>query len=408
MLFRVSLASALCLLGLASSAYAQITSRLVASGFSAPLELVQDPSDQANFFVVEQGGRIRVIRNGVVQAQDFLNLAAAITSGGERGLLGLAFPRDYGTTGRFYVNFTDLQGNTVIARFRRSANPLLADPASRFDLRWDGIGYIQQPASNHNGGHLAFGPDGFLYVGMGDGGGSNDPNNYAQSPNSRLGKFLRIDVSVPDSDTRGYRIPAGNPFASSSVPEVWSFGLRNPWKFSFDDPTLGGTGALIIADVGQNAWEEIDFEPAGRSGRNYGWRNREGTHPNVETQPPAFLPLVDPIFEYDHSVGSSITGGFVYRGRSLTPPYRGRYFFADFISGRVWSVALSYNQAGEATASGLAEHTGELGGTPVLGNISSFGVDAAGELYIVSYSRGAILVIEGPPPPPTRLRVIKP
>ncbi|MGE5837093.1 MAG: PQQ-dependent sugar dehydrogenase, partial [Acidobacteriota bacterium] len=198
------------------------------------------------------------------------------------------------------------------------------------------------------------------------------------------------------------------PFASSSVPEVWSFGLRNPWKFSFDDPTLGGTGALIIADVGQNAWEEIDFEPAGRSGRNYGWRNREGTHPNVETQPPAFLPLVDPIFEYDHSVGSSITGGFVYRGRSLTPPYRGRYFFADFISGRVWSVALSYNQAGEATASGLAEHTGELGGTPVLGNISSFGVDAAGELYIVSYSRGAILVIEGPPPPPTRLRVIKP
>jgi glucose/arabinose dehydrogenase len=390
------------------SAFAQLTTRVVVSGFSAPLELVQDPGDRSTQYVVEQGGRIRVLRNGALQAQDFLNLSGSITSGGERGLLGLAFPKDYATSGRFYVNFTDLQGNTVIARFRRSPDPLVANPASRFDLRWSGVPYIEQPFANHNGGHLVFGPDGYLYIGMGDGGSANDPNNNAQNPNSRLGKFLRVDVNVPDSDATGYRIPPGNPFASSAVPEIWSFGLRNPWKFSFDDPALGGTGGMVIGDVGQNAWEEIDFEPAGRAGRNYGWRNREGSHPNVETLPPAFLPLIDPIFEYDHSVGSSITGGFVYRGRGLPAAMRGRYFFADFVAGRVWSIALSYNTAGEATASGLAEHTSELGGVSTLGNISAFGMDTAGELYIVSYSRGAIIAIVGPPPPPpTNLRIIR-
>jgi glucose/arabinose dehydrogenase len=379
-----------------------------ASGFSAPLEFVQDPSDRSTQYVVEQGGRIRVLRSGVLQAQDFLNLTSSVTSGGERGLLGLAFPSDYATSGRFYVNFTDLNGNTVIARFRRSSNPLVADAASRFDLRWNGVPYIQQPFANHNGGHLAFGPDGYLYVGMGDGGSGDDPYNNAQNPGTRLGKLLRIDVSVPDSDASGYRIPPGNPFASSAVPEIWSFGVRNPWKFTFDDPALGGTGGMLIGDVGQGAWEEIDFEPAGRGGRNYGWRNREGSHPHVETAPPAYLPLTDPIYEYDHTVGSSVTGGYVYRGTGLPATMRGRYFFADFISGRVWSVALSYTASGDAAASGLIEHTAELGGTATLGNVSSFGRDAAGELYILSYSRGVVLQVIGPaPPPPTNLRIIR-
>lgn len=397
-----------CVLIVTPSAFGQLTTRVVASGFTTPLEFVQDPSDRSIQFVVEQGGRIRAIRSGVVQPQDFLTLADSITAGGERGLLGLAFPKDSGVSGRFYVNFTDLQGNTVIARFRRTANPLIADPASRFDLRWNGVPYIAQPYANHNGGHLAFGPDGYLYIGMGDGGSANDPGNNAQNLNSRLGKFLRVDVNVPDSDPTGYRIPPGNPFASSAVPEIWSIGLRNPWKFSFDDPALGGTGAMIIGDVGQNAWEEVDFEPALRPGRNYGWRNREGAHPNVESQPPAYLPLTDPIFEYDHTVGASITGGFVYRGRGLPLAMRGRYFFADFISGRVWSIGLSYNAAGEATASGVSEHTAELGGVSTLGNISSFGLDSAGELYIVSYSRGLILAVLGPPPSaPTNLRIVK-
>jgi len=395
------------LLLMASPAAAQFTTRVVASGFTAPVDVVQDPSDTTVQYVVEQGGRIRVVRTGALQATDFLNLAGSIATGGERGLLGLAFPRDYATSGRFYVNFTNPQGHTVIARFRRSANPLVADPGSRFDLRWSGVGYIEQPFSNHNGGHLAFGPDGYLYIGMGDGGSGNDPNHYAQNPNSRLGKFLRIDVSVPDADPVGYRIPPGNPFASSAVPDVWSFGLRNPWKFSFDDPALGGTGAMLIADVGQNAWEEVSVEPAGRSGRNYGCRNREGAHPNIGTPPPAFLPLVDPIYEYDHSAGSSITGGYVYRGRRLPANIRGRYFFADFITGRVWSIALSYTSSGEAVASDPVEHTAQLGANGGLGNISSFGVDAAGELYIVSDSRGAILAVGFLPLPPTNLRVVR-
>ena len=184
---------------------------------------------------------------------------------------------------------------------------------------------------------------------------------------SLLGKMLRIDVGVPDDHPTGYQIPADNPFASgggpvAALPEIWSFGLRNPWRYSFDDPGLGGTGALVMGDVGQSRFEEIDYEPRGRGGRNYGWRNREGAHDNVTSRPPAFLPLVDPIFEYGRSSGQSVTGGFVYRGRALGASYQGRYFFADFEAGRVWSIALAINPTtGEATASNLVEHTGELG-----------------------------------------------
>lgn len=397
----------------ADQALAQISTQVFVSGLSAPVEFVQDPSDRTVQFIVEQGGRIRVVANGVLQPTDFLNLAGQITTGGERGLLGLAFPPDYATSGRFFVNFTNLDGHTVIARFRRTSNPLVADPASRFDLRWGGAGFIQQPFSNHNGGHLAFGPDGYLYIGMGDGGSGNDPSHLAQDPTSLLGKFLRIDISVADGDPVGYRVPPDNPYLDGSPvsarPEIWSFGLRNPWKFSFDDPAFGGTGALLIADVGQNAWEEIDFEPRNRGGRNYGWRNREGAHVNVDTLPPAYGPLVDPIHEYSHAVGSSITGGFVYRGSLLSLSFRGRYFFADFVAGRVWSIALGINSTtGEATASGLVEHTAELGGTSTLGNISSFGADATGELYVVSYSRGLVLrVVSSVPSTPRNLRIIR-
>ena len=175
--------------------------------------------------------------------------------------------------------------------------------------------------------------------------------------------MLRIDVSVPDSHPSGYSVPSDNPFVRGGArPEIWSFGLRNPWRYSFDDPARGGTGALVIGDVGQDEWEEVDYEPRGRSGRNYGWRNREGAHDNVVTRPPAFTPLVDPIHEYDHSVGASITGGFVYRGAALGPGFAGRYFFADFITSRVWSTALSLASNGDATASDVREHTAELGG----------------------------------------------
>lgn len=389
-----------------NQAWAQLTTRLIASGLSLPVDFVQDPSDPSVQYIVEQGGRIRVLKSGALQAADLLNLSGQISTGGERGLLGLAFPPDYATRGRFFVNFTNPQGHTVIARYQRSANPLVAVASSRFDLAWGGLRYITQPFSNHNGGHLAFGPDGYLYIGMGDGGSGNDPQNNAQNPETRLGKFLRIDIRVPDDNPAGYRIPPGNPFAASGLPEIWSFGLRNPWKFSFDDPALGGTGALIIADVGQNAWEEIDYEPAGEGGRNYGWRNFEGTHPRVQTLPPAYLPLTDPVFEYDHTVGSSITGGYVYRGAALGTARRRRYFFADFVSGRVWSIALTIDGSGEATASDRIEHTAELGGA-TLGNISSLGLDAEGELYILSYSLGTVQKIVSTLQPPRNLRIVR-
>jgi glucose/arabinose dehydrogenase len=377
-----------------------LSARQYAAGFSAPVAFVQDPTDRTVQFVVEQGGRIRAVKSGVVLSPDFLNLTTAIASGGERGLLGLAFSPDYGLTGRFYVNFTNTAGNTTISRFRRST-PLVADSASRFDLRWpDGRTFIEQPFANHNGGHLAFGPDGFLYIGLGDGGSGGDPGNRAQNPAELLGKMLRIDVNVPDGDPKGYRVPLSNPFVSGGPPgtllEIWSFGLRNPWRYTFDDPARRGTGALVIGDVGQSAWEEVDYEPAGRGGRNYGWSRFEGSNSYNPSIVPATAPVIDPIHQYDHGTGQSITGGYVYRGCALGAAYRGRYFFADFVQGRVWSINLVIKTStGEAQATNLIEHTAALGGRAVLGNVSSFGIDAAGELYVVNYSAGTVLKLTG-------------
>ena len=292
----------LMLMANAIEADAQLRAQTFATGFSQPVAFVQDPTDRNVFFVVEQRGRIRAVRSGAIQSPDFLDLQSAISSGGERGLLGLAFAPDYASSRRFYVNFTNPAGHTVVARFRRSANPLVADPSSRFDLRWNGAGspaLIEQPFANHNGGHLAFGPDGFLYIGLGDGGSGDDPEHRAQNRAELLGKMLRVDVNVPDTHPIGYVVPAGNPFAGGGArPEVWSFGWRNPWRYSFDDVQRGGTGALVVGDVGQNRFEEVDYEPRGRGGRNYGWRNREGAHDNVTSRAPAFTPLVDPIHEY--------------------------------------------------------------------------------------------------------------
>jgi glucose/arabinose dehydrogenase len=411
----VSAALVLIAFAIAMVGQSRVRTRVYASGFSAPVAFVQDPHDPLVQFVVEQGGRIRVIRSGTVLPEDLLDLRSDVLTGGERGLLGLACsPNDT----RIFVNFTDRAGNTVIARFRRGANRVTADPASRFDLRFGGPGspaWIAQPFSNHNGGHLAFGPDGYLYVGLGDGGSGDDPDHRAQNPAELLGKMLRINVNVDDTHPTGYVVPPDNPFVDGDPvparPEIWAFGLRNPWRYSFDDPAHGGTGALVIGDVGQGAWEEIDYEPRNTGGRNYGWRNREGAHDRVTSRPPAYQPLVDPIHEYGRALGQSVTGGYVYRGRALGTAFQGRYFFADFVQGRVWSTALTIDGSGEARASDVVEHTAELGGVDQLGNVSSFGVDAAAELYIVSHSRGVILSVSGPlaaPPTPTELRVIRP
>jgi glucose/arabinose dehydrogenase len=409
--------AALLTYGIGADLHAQVRARVYASGFAVPVAFVQDPADRSVQFVVQQNGRIRVIRSGAVLPTDFVDLSAAIVSGGEQGLLGLAFPPGAAASGRFFVNFTNRSGDTVVARLRRSTDPIVADPASRFDLRWGGAtgpAFVAQPFANHNGGHLAFGPDGYLYIGLGDGGSANDPGDRAQNPGELLGKMLRIDPGVADAHPSGYQVPADNPFLGGAPagvrPEIWSFGLRNPWRYSFDDPARGGTGALVIGDVGQNRFEEIDYEPANRGGRNYGWRNREGAHDNVTSRSPAFLPLVVPIHEYDHGVGQSVTGGYVYRGGALPTSFRGRYFFADFVQGRVFSIALTIDAGGEARASDLVEHTAALSNAGALGNISSFGVDADGELYLVGYSTGRIIKVIGPPaapPVPTGLRIIR-
>ena len=404
------------ILGLACFAFstidaaAQLTTRLHASGFSRPVAFVQDPTNADVQFVVEQGGTIRVIQNGTVLSTPFLTVAVA--SAGEQGLLGLAFPPNAAATGRFFVNFTNPAGDTVIARFRRSGNPLVADPGSRFDLLWiggidAGRRVIDQPFANHNGGHLVFGPDGYLYIGLGDGGSGNDPLNHAQRRDSLLGKMLRIDVSVPESHPNGYAVPPDNPFVSGGAPpEVWSFGWRNPWRYSFDMGP-GGTGALIAGDVGQGRREEINYEPAGRGGRNYGWRNFEGTLTNVTDTPPAYQPLTNPIHEYGRDLGASISGGIVYRGTQLGAAFVGRYFYADFISSRVYSIRLTIGANGEASASDVREHTNELGTVSTLQGVSSFGVDSNREMYIVSYGRGVILKVVGAPSAPTNLRIIR-
>jgi glucose/arabinose dehydrogenase len=394
---RPALAALLFLLSFPLTALGQMRTQVVATGFSNPVAFVVDPGDPSTFYVVEQRGTIRTVRNNTVSESFFLDLRSSISAGGERGLLGLAFPPDAAESRRFYVNFTNLDGHTVVARFSRRADGQ-AEPNSRFDLRWpDGRRFIEQPFSNHNGGHLAFGPDGYLYIGMGDGGSGGDPMHLAQDPNSLLGKMLRIDVNVPHDDPRGYRIPEDNPFLDrqpiAALPEIWAFGLRNPWRYSFDDWTRGGTGALVIADVGQTAREEVNWEPRGSGGRNYGWRLSEGRQGYDARRPAAYLPLVEPIHDYPRSEGMSITGGYVYRGAALDPMFNGRYFFADYVAGRVYTIGLHLDERQEATASDHLELTQLLGGTAELGLISSFGVDADGEMYIVSYTRGRILKI---------------
>jgi glucose/arabinose dehydrogenase len=394
---RAGLCTLLLLLSFPPAALAQLRTQVVAQGLTNPVAFIVDPGDPSTFYVVEQRGTIRTVRNGEVAPALFLDLRSSISAGGERGLLGMAFAPDGGQSRRFFVNFTNQDGHTVVARFTRR-NDGDVDAASRFDLQWpDGRRFIEQPFSNHNGGHLAFGPDGFLYIGMGDGGSGGDPMHFAQNPNSLLGKMLRLDVNVPDTDPRGYRIPDDNPFLDrqpiAALGEIWAFGLRNPWRYSFDDWTRGGTGALVIADVGQTAREEVNWEPRGMGGRNYGWRLREGRQNYDTRQPAAYGPLTEPVFDYPRSEGQSITGGYVYRGRALDPMFNGRYFFADYVAGRVYCIGLHLDDRQEATAADRVELTQLLGGTSELGLISAFGVDAEGELYIVSYTRGRIVKI---------------
>ncbi|MGQ0703639.1 MAG: PQQ-dependent sugar dehydrogenase [Gemmatimonadales bacterium] len=337
----------------------------VASGLSFPLFLTSAPGDATRLFIVEKGGRIRIIRNGTLLTTPFLDLTAQVSQGGEQGLLGLAFHPGYATNGRFIVHYTNLGGDTRISVFRVSADPDRADAGSE-----QVILAADQPFSNHNGGMIVFGPDGKLYIGLGDGGSGGDPQGNGQNPNTLLGKILRLAVN----DAGQASVPPDNPFAGQGGArgEIWSYGLRNPWRFSFDRQT----GDLYIGDVGQNAREEINASTGPQPGRgvNYGWNTMEGT---LCFQPSANCNragLTLPVLEYGHSQGCSVTGGYVYRGSAI-PALQGHYFYADFCEGWVRSFRLSEGMAAE-----LREWTTLRPG----GQLPSFGEDGAGELYVMT------------------------
>jgi glucose/arabinose dehydrogenase len=327
---------------------------------------------------VEQGGRILVTRPRQSDTTTFLDISDDISTGGERGLLGLAFPPDYAKNGTVYIDYTDTRGDTVIARYHVSS----ADP-DRLDAdSGEVLLQIEQPFANHNGGGIVFGPDGMLWIGMGDGGSGGDPHGNGQDPGSLLGKMLRIDVGetlgrTPEGD---YTIPADNPFVGRSGyrPEIWAMGLRNPWRFSFDS----ATGDLWIGDVGQNIWEEIDFVPAAdlSNGANLGWNLMEGTHPYPSDADLGDTSgLTGPVVEYDHDAGKSVTGGIVYRG-SKHPELDGVYLYADFY-GSLWGLRLNADETENA-----ALWTGDA-------LISSFGLDEAGEVYVCDLN-GTVLQVE--------------
>lgn len=370
----------------------------VVSGLSSPVLVTAPAGDFDRLFVVQQGGRVRLLKGGVLLGTPFLDLSSRVSTGGERGLLGLAFHPDYLRNGRFFVSYTNPQGNSVVSELRVSSfSPDVADATSERVLLTQ-----QQPYANHNGGNLVFSPaDGFLYVGLGDGGSSGDPDNRAQSDATWLGKLLRLDVDGV-SPGKAYAVPPDNPFAGAGglpLPEIWAKGLRNPWRFSFDRRTSD----LYLGDVGQDLWEEVDFQPGGApGGANYGWRLMEGLHcynPPSGCAPGSLLTL--PILEYPHG-GSparcSVTGGFVVRSPRL-PEWAGRYLFADYCSGEVWSLVQRDGAAVEARSE-VAELTG--GGT-TLGNVTSFGEDARGDVYVASATGGAVYRLQTDTPVQARL-----
>ena len=335
--------------------------------FRNPLGLEFDPSSGDAFVVEQPGTVVRVsTKNEVVNRVPFIDISDRVVSGGERGLLGLALDPTFASSGVFFLHYSKApRGETIIARYRTDGTGR-GDPASeRVILE------VPQPFTNHNGGQIRFGPDGYLYIALGDGGSAGDPVGYAQNLNSLLGKILRLDVRGGD-DSTPYQIPADNPFrAPGARPEIYALGLRNPWRFSFDRTT----GALWAGDVGQNNSEEIDVVSRGG---NYGWNVREGVTCFKPRRGCATSGFIAPIHVYPHSVGRSVTGGFVYRGKDI-PDVVGRYVFGDFVSGTIWSIAL------------------DGGSHQVLLNttlsISSFGEDPSGELYVVGYGDGSVKVL---------------
>lgn len=384
--------------GLAERTLAQ-RAELVVEGLSKPLDFQPDPTVNDRFYIVEQTGAIRVVEKGKLLEQPFLQLRRDqfTDRGWEQGLLGLAFDPDYAKNKRFYVNYTNAKGDTHISRFVASS-PQKADPESEAVIL-----KVDQPFGNHNGGCLRFGPDGMLYIGMGDGGSANDPRGYAQNLRSHLGKMLRIDVRSAPPEGASYVVPKDNPFVGreDALPEIWAYGVRNPWKFEFDSK-----GRMWIADVGQNKWEWVMLQPAdSKGGENYGWNIMEGPEPlqtrrrrggdtkeGEQTATPD-TEIIKPVYSYRHAPNASITGGFFYEGKRVRA-LRDRYIYGEFMRGTISSFELT--PSGKAFA--VVDHTDAF--APAFGGrknleqaVSSFGRDNEGELYICDHRGGRLFKI---------------
>lgn len=349
----------------------QVQPVLTGSGFIQPTHIAGAGDGSGRVYVVEQAGRIRILTPGVGVAEPpFLDIRDRVGCCGERGLLSVAFPPGYAQKRHFYVDYTDTNGDVTISRYNLAGSGR-ADPASEFVI----LKIPHHEFPNHNGGQLAFGPDGYLYIGVGDGGSEGDPHGNGQNTMVLLGKLLRIDVEGLQSP---YGIPSDNPFASGTAGarEIWAYGLRNPWRFSFDR----ANGDIWIGDVGQDSWEEIDFQPhSSRGGENYGWNRTEGMHcfqPGC-----SFAGITMPVQEYSHTEGNcSVTGGFVYRG-AAAPAFQGTYIYGDYCTGRIWAIT----GAGAARQNTLLLNPGF--------NISTFGEDDAGELWVANYSAGQVYML---------------
>lgn len=349
----------------------KLTLKKLVDGLTRPVYLTHANDDSGVIYIVEQPGRIRSVQNGNLVKTPFIDLTDRVGSeGNEQGLLSVAFAPDYKTSPFFFVNYTDKAGDTIVARFKANQDRATADVQSELVIM-----KVDQPYANHNGGQLQFGPDGMLYIGMGDGGSAGDPQARAQNPQELLGKLLRIDVSKASLD-QPYAIPADNPKwdIGEVRPEIWAFGLRNPWRFSFDR----STGDLLIGDVGQNQIEEIDFQPASAGGLNYGWKLREGLQAYSGGEKlPSFT---DPVAQYEHGNGCSVTGGYVYRGPAI-PALQGVYVYGDYCNGNMWTLRR------DAAGAWQNEPLPNAGF-----QISSFGEDAAGELYVLDLD-GAVMQV---------------
>lgn len=368
------------------AAVPNIKLKLIADGLKQPVHITHARDEPDRLYVVEQAGQVRIIEKGKLLVKPFLDIRDRVNSGGEKGLLSIALHPDYKNNGFIYVNYTmEKQGlQTIVSRFGKSKDGQVKLKSEKIILK------IKQPYSNHNGGQLAFGPDGYLYIGMGDGGSANDPLSHGQNTRTLLGTLLRIDINSKGKN-KNYVIPDDNPFlkAKNFLPEIWAYGLRNPWRFSFDKATKD----LYLADVGQDAVEEINII---KKGGNYGWNIMEGDFCFSEEDARCKNgKLKSPVHVYYHPEGFSVTGGFVYRGDSI-PGLCGVYLFADYVTEKIWGIRVkggkSVKQKVLISKGNLVRHT--LSRVKPIGlNISSFGEDESGELYIADHGHGRIYKI---------------